>query len=153
MKKYFVLFGAILISTVALSQKVKMKNDIASVDGVPFLKFTTITFGSDYTLRHTDSEEEEISILYLNYKDPNQATNGNPEGKVSWIEVNFLIFNLKCEVDNRTRKAFAKLIYVSKIYLDGKINEEKVKKFVNKYGTRFSDNRPNGNTTIIINNN
>lgn len=152
MKKLIFILTIILFSTISFSQKVKMKGDVVSVDGVPFLKFTTITFGSDYSVKHINADEEEISILYLSYKDPNQSSSGNPEGYVRWIEVNFLNFDLKCEVDNRTRKAFTKLVYLSNLYVDGKINEENVKKFVSKYGTKFSDNRPKSNTTIIINN-
>ena len=152
MKKLFFLFCIMLFSSAGFSQKIKMKDDVASVDGVPFLHFTTITFGSDYSIRHINSEEAEISILYLSYNDPKKVTNGNPDGKVSWIEVSFLNYGLKCEVQNMTRKGFTKLIYLSNIHVDGIINEENVNKFVSKYGTKFSDNRPDGNTTIIINN-
>lgn len=150
MKKFILIFSILFISSVGFSQKVKIKKDIASVEKQPFLKFTTIAFGSDYSIKHVDAEEEEISILYLSYKDPKQSSTGNPDGNVRWIEVNFLPFNLKCEVYNRNRKQFTKLVYLSNIYVDGKINEENVQKFVNKYGTKFSDNRPTGNTTIII---
>lgn len=153
MKKY--LFFALLLGVTLTSfgQKVKIKKDVAIVDGAPFVEFKTITFGSDYSIKHVNSSEEEISILYLDYVDPSKATKGNPEGKVRWIEVNFVTLNLKCEVDSRTRKGFAKMIYLSNLYTDGKLNPDNVQKFVNKYGTKFSDNRPeNGGTTIIINN-
>ena len=153
MKNLLFIFSFLLISTTAIGQKVKMKNDVASIDGQPFLQFTTVTFGSDYSIKHVNASEEEISILYLDYIDPSKATSGNPEGKVRWIEVNFVTLNLKCEVDSRTRKAFAKMVYVSNIYVNGQLNPDNVQKFVNKYGTKFSDNRPQGgNTTIIINN-
>lgn len=151
MNKVFLLISIVFIASVTFGQKVKIKNDIASVDKEPFLEFTTITFGSDYSIKHVDAEEEQISILYLSYMDPSQSSSGNPDGNVRWIEVNFLPFNMKCEIDTRTRKQFTKLIYLSNIYEDGKINKENVVKFVNKYGTKYSDNRPKGNTNIIIN--
>ena len=141
-----------LLITAAYGQKVKLKNDVALVDGTPYITFTTITFGSDYAIKNVKSTEDEISILYLDYTDPTKTSSGNPDGKVRWIEVNFLTFDLKCEVDSRGRKGFAKLLYLSKIYVDDQLNEDNVTKFVNKYGTKFSDNRPGGNTTIIINN-
>lgn len=152
MKKLILLMSIVFIASVGYTQKVKIKKDIAYVDKEPFLEFTTIAFGSDYSIKHVDSDEDEISILYLSYKDPSQSSSGNPDGNVRWIEVNFLPFNLKCEVDTRNRKQFAKLVYLSDIYVDGKINEENVQTFVYKYGTKFSDNRPAGNTNIIINN-
>ena len=136
----------------AFGQKVKIKDDVAIVDKTPFIKFTTITFGSDYSIRNVNATEDDISILYLDYTDPNKVSSGNPDGKVRWIEVNFVTLGLKCEVDSRGRKGFAKLLFLSKIYVDNQLNVENVNKFVNKYGTKFSDNRPNGNTTIIINN-
>jgi hypothetical protein len=142
----------LLFITTAFGQKVKIKDDIAIVDKTPYVKFTTITFGSDYAIKHVNSSEDEISILYLDYTDPNKVASGNPDGKVRWIEVNFVTLGLKCEVDSRGRKGFAKLLFLSNIYIDDRLNEENVNKFVSKYGTRFSDNRPDGNTTIIINN-
>lgn len=153
MKKILMITVVFIVSISSFGQKVKIKNDVAQVDGEPYVEFTTITFGSDYSIKHVNSTEQEISILYLDYVDPSRATKGNPEGKVRWIEVSFLTLNLKCEVDSRTRKGFVKMIYQSNIYVDGKLNPDNVQKFVNKYGTKFSDNRPqNGNTTIIINN-
>ena len=151
MKKIFLLLCISFFASAGFTQKVKMKKDIAYVDKEPFLEFTTITFGSDYSIKHVNAEEEQISILYLSYKDPSQSSSGNPDGNVRWIEVNFLPFNMKCEIDTRTRKQFTKLIYLSNIYEDGKINKENVVKFVNKYGTKYSDNRSKGNTNIIIN--
>lgn len=152
MNKVVLLSSLLLVCFFGFTQKVKIRKDIASVDKEPFLEFTTISFGTDYSIKHVDAEEEQISILYLSYNDPSQSNRGNPDGSVRWIEVNFLPYNLKCEIDTRNRKHFTKLIYLSNIYVDGKLNEENVRKFVNKYGTKYSDNRPNGNTNIIINN-
>jgi len=152
MKKYISLLLLVALVSSAFGQKVKIKNDVAIVDGTPFIQFTTITFGSDYSIKNVKSTEEEISILYLDYTDPNKVSSGNPDGKVRWIEVNFVTLGLKCEVDSRGKKGFAKLLFLSKIYVNDQLNPDNVTKFVNKYGTKFSDNRPTGNTTIIINN-
>jgi len=152
MKKTLSLIFSLLLITTAFGQKVKIKNDVAIIDGTPFVKFTTITLGSDYSIQNVKSSEDEISILYLDYIDPAKTSSGNPDGKVRWIEVNFVTLGLKCEVDSRGRKGFAKLLFRSKIYVNDQLNVENVNKFVSKYGTKYSDNRPAGNTTIIINN-
>lgn len=151
--KRILFIATLIIAGVSYGQKVKISDDIASVDDQPYVKFTTITFGSDYSIKSVSSDVEEISILYLDYNDPQQVSKGNPEGKVRWIEVSFLTLGLKCEVESRTRKGFVKMLYLSNIYVDGKLHVDNAKAFVSKYGTKFSDNRPQtGNTTIIINN-
>jgi hypothetical protein len=151
MSKLLLVAFISLFCSMSIAQKVKIKKDIAYLDKEPFLEFKTIAFGSDYAIKQINSESDEISMLYRSYKDPSQSSTGNPDGHVRWVEVNFIPFDLKCEVDNRTRKQFIKLIYLSNIYVNGKINKENVEQFVNKYGSRFSENRPSESTTIIIN--
>jgi hypothetical protein len=90
--------------------------------------------------------------MYLNYTDPNQVTDSNPQGKVRWVEINFVELNMKCEVSSRTQKGLVRLIYENDLYADGKLDLEKVQRFVNKYGMRFSGNRPSNNVNVIINN-
>lgn len=144
---------ALLILPFALSaQKVKINDDIASVDGTPYLSWEKRNAANEASVRGLDATEEEVYLMYLNYSDPNEISKSNPEGKVRWIEVNFLTLNIKCEISSTTHKGMVKLFYENNLYTAGKLNEANVEKFVQKYGTRFSDNRPGGNVNIIINN-
>mgnify|MGYP001394367376 CR=1 FL=1 len=69
-----------------------------------------------------------------------------------WVELYFPSLDLRCEVNSATRKGLINLLIQHKIYVDGDLNEENVQKLVKRYGMRFSENRPNGNVKIIINN-
>lgn len=139
-----------LLSGAAFSQKVKIKDEIASVDGVPYVQWKTEAMASEISVYPIDSEEEVIFMKYLSYSDPSKINNANPKGMVRWMELNFLGLELKCEIDSRSQKGLVKFLYDNKIFVDGALNEENVKKVIQKYGSNYSTNRPS--TVIIINN-
>ena len=153
MKNALLLIFVSFISISGIAQKIKIKDDIVYVDGEAFLNWEKRSMANESSIWGINADGEEISGLYLNYTDPNKITSSNPEGKVRWIEVNFLTLGIKCEIQTRTQKGFAKLIYQSNIYVDGVLNAENAQKFVDKYGMKFSENRPGNNVNIIINNN
>lgn len=132
------------------AQKVKIKDDIATVDGTDYLKWKKQSAGNEASIYLLDSEDEVIFVRYLNYSDPSRVSKSNPEGKVRWIEINFLTLNLKCEVDSRTHKGLVKLFYDNGLIENNALNQEKIEKFVSKYGTIYSENRP-GSVIIISN--
>lgn len=150
--KYLLLPIALMLAFISLSQKVKIKDDIAYIDGVEYVKYIKKNMANEASIMSLNTEDEDIFISYQDYTDPNKISKSNPEGKVRWIEVNFLTLDLKCEVSSRTHKGLVKLLYENNIYVDGALNAENVELFVKKYGTKFSDNRPGGNVNIIINN-
>ncbi len=45
-----------------------------------------------------------------------------------------------------------KFIILNKLYLDGVLNADNVDTLINKYGMRYTENRPNNGVTVIINN-
>ncbi len=141
-----------LISLNANSQKVKIDDNIAYIDGVEYLKYEKRNLGNEASIRSMTAEGEEIYVMYQDYVDPNMVSKSNPEGKVRWIEINFLTLDLKCEVSSRAHKGLLKLFLENELYTDGTLNAANVEKFVKKYGTKFSENRPGGNVNIIINN-
>lgn len=147
------LLGSVFISNVAYAQKakVKIKDGIAKVDGSPYLKWKKIN-NIEASLSGLTSEEEEIVATWRSYIDPNQVSQSNPKGTVGWIELYFPELDLRCEVDNATRKQLVKLLIQHNIYENDKLNEENVQKLVNRYGMRISANRPNGTINVIINN-
>lgn len=150
--KSLLLLLAILTTFSSISQKVKIDENIAYLDGKAWIKYEKKNMGNEASVMGLESQNEEIFILYQNYNDPNKISNANPEGKVRWLEINFLTLGIKCEVANDTHKAIVKLLAENKVYKDGVLNAENAALLVKKYGTRFSDNRPNGSINIIINN-
>lgn len=134
-------------SQMVQAQKVKIKDDIATVDGADYLKWVKKNGANEAYVYVPNSDEELIFIRYKNYSDPSKVSKSNPEGKVRWVEVKFLTLDLVCEVDTRTHKALVKLIYENNLFENGKMTENNVWNFVAKYGTDYSDNRP---TEVII---
>jgi hypothetical protein len=151
MKKY-TLIAALLISTISMAQKVKLEETMAYVDEVEYIYYEKQNMANDASVKGLKADHEELFLKYLSYTDPNEITKANPEGKVRWVEFNFLDLGVKCEVENHTHKAMVKLIYENNLFVDGKLDQAAAQRFVSKYGTRFSDNRRNGNVNIIINN-
>lgn len=148
------LFLSILFfsnQAIAQKSKVKIKNGIATVDGSPYLKLKKIS-NVEISLFSLKSNEEEVAVSWLNYPDPAKVSSSNPEGLVRWVEFYFPALDLRCEVNSTTKKGLVKLFILHEIYVDGDLNEENVQKLVKRYGMRFSENRPNGNVKVIINN-
>lgn len=149
MKSLTLIFTFILFSTSLSAQKIKFDDGKVTVDGVEFLKWINPT-NLDVSLSGLTTEDEEIFVRWMSYKDPNQISTGNPEGYVRWIELNFLLLDVKCEIMSQTRKDLIRFIITNKLYVDGIFNEENARKLVQKYGTSYSINRPGGNVNIII---
>lgn len=145
-----VLFSFISFS--ALSQKVKIKDHVAYVDGISFLKWNKKTGYNEISVSGINSEKEEIYAMYLDYTDATKISKANPQGIVSYIELNFLTLGKKCEIDSRSQSGLVKFIYENKIYVNDVLNAENVDLVIQKYGMRFSENRPGGKVTIQINN-
>jgi len=151
MKKLLVI-GSFLAVVTAFGQKVKIDENIASVDGVEYIYYEKKNMANDASVHGLSSDHEEMYLTFQSYNDPSQATKSNPEGKVRWIEVNFLDLGLKCEIPSNTHKTVVKMFYENNIFNEGKVDPAAAERFVSKYGTKFSDNRRNGNVNIIINN-
>jgi hypothetical protein len=151
MRKYMLL-SAFLVSAVAFGQKVKLEETIAFVDDVEYIYYEKQNMANDASVKGLKADHEELFLTYQSYVDPNLITKSNPEGKVRWVEFNFLDLGIKCEVQNHTHKAMVKLIYENNLFVDGKIDPEAAQRFVSKYGMKFTEGRRNGNVNIIINN-
>lgn len=152
MKKIFILLLAVSFSTIALSQKVKLKKGIVYIDAVAKHKIKTEAV-SEVTISNIQSDKEEIFAFYKDYKNSDLITKSNPEGKVRWIEITFLDFNKKVEISSRGRKGIIKFLISNKVYVNGIIDEKAIDKIITKYGvSSFSNQRPNQNIRVIINN-
>lgn len=141
MKKIFSLFLLCAIVSVGFAQKVKIKDGIASVDEQPTLKWEKGAAG-EINISGINSTTQEIFATYLSYNDPGKITNSNPEGKVRYIELNFLTLGKKCEIDNRLQSALVKFLLENKVYVDSVFNAENAELVITKYGTRYTENRP-----------
>lgn len=149
MKNILLFLFVSLIASASFSQKTKVKDNIATVDGVPFLNWD-LRNGSEISISGINSTQEEIFAMYLDYLDPNKVTSANPQGRVSWIELNFVTLQKKCEIDSRGQGGLVKFIYENNLYVDNVLNAENVEKLVYKYGMRFSEGRPKGTTVNVF---
>lgn len=141
------LFAFGLFAHSSIAQKVKIKNEIATVDGEEYVKWKRITGANAASVYEIVSGNEVIFVRWLDY---NTSANNDPSTRVSWVEIKFLDLNLTCEVDSRGQKGLVRFFMENNLFVNGELNKEAAQKMVRKYGTNFSENRPE--SVIIINN-
>jgi hypothetical protein len=150
MKKLLLLCLITLLSVTTFSQKIKIEEDIAYLDGAAYLNWKSNgPFDTHISISSLSGTKDEIFVSYLSYTDPKLVSSSNPKGSVSYVELNFIGLDLKCEIEHRTPKGLVKFLIENEIYVGGILNEEKVSILIAKYGMRYSDNRPG--STVIIN--
>ena len=147
--RFLALFLALIPIHQVEAQKIKIEENTASVDGETFIYYERRNMANEASVHGPNTDREEIYITYRNYTDPNQISNSNPEGKVRWVEINFLTLNQTCEVQSNVHKVIVKMLYENGIYENGVFNPEKAQRMVQKYGNHFSENRP-GNIHIHV---
>ena len=125
----------------AFSQKVKIKDEIATVDGEDYLQLKR-NRGTEVSIFELDSTKEVLFARYMSYTDFSLVTRSNPEGKVRWLELKFLTLNLVCEVPSMSQKGLVKLLHENNIFVDGVLNDDNVQTLIQKYGSTYTNNRP-----------
>lgn len=140
--RIFLLSLTILFISSSFAQKITIKDDVAIVDGDPYLHYERRNMNNEASVRGWNADNEEMYIMFRDYIDPSRVSNSNPEGKVRWVEFNFVGLGKICEVESRTHKGLVKIIYDNKVFKDGTLDPDAVDRIVQKYGTSYSDNRP-----------
>ncbi|MBE9575630.1 hypothetical protein [Flavobacterium proteolyticum] len=132
------------------SQDIKLKKGIVTVDNVNWLKYDGCG-GWDQVCTVYNLSGEEIIYMKLLSK-PDTADQ-------KYWKVNFLGVNKSVDLDfsegfGLINGKLLKKFYDAKVVNeDGTLNEERVQRMVEKYGTPFTDKANASSTTIIINNN
>lgn len=150
--KYILILFFVTLSSV--SQEIKLKKEQVLVDGNAWLKYKGCGFFSaDCSLKLLSNNEEIIFIEIIKIPGAEPITQSNKDGNLTYFEIKFLGVNKTIELLD-TYKNIIEIIYNSKcVNEDGSFNEDKLKRLVEKYGTKFSDRldrNTNNNTTIII---
>jgi hypothetical protein len=147
MKKIILLL--FLIPVFAFSQKVKLKDNVVYLDDTAWLHYQDCgAFDQTCSLLDTNNEE----LIFMNWVSvPGQEpiSKSNTDGSLDYVEIKFIGYNKIIEVQKR-QKDIIILLYNSKVINeDFTINEEKIDRLIEKYGTPFSE-RLNQNTNTII---
>lgn len=151
MKSFRAIF--VLICLVALSasaQKVKLKKGDVLVDETAWLKYDGCG-GWDSVCSLINGSGEEIVFIKFIQSEPSTNMLFNKYGAPNYYEVSFLGMNRKIEV-REFFKDIIQILYNGKVVAaDGTLDEDRVNRLVEKYGTSFSDklNRGSNNTVII----
>lgn len=149
--KRIILIAVVLISFCAVSQEVKLKKGQVLIDGNAWLKYIDCG-GFDATCSLLNNNGEEIIFLkWIRVSGVEPITKYNRDGDIMYAEISFLGLNKKFEIQRR-QKDIIEMIYNGRVVnQDGTLNEEKVNRMVEKYGSPFSDRLNAGkNNTIII---
>lgn len=148
MKNIFLIL--LFSSFYGFSQDIKLKKGIVTVDDVKWLKYEGCGgWNQVCTVYNLNSDE----IIYMKLLE----VPGTADDK--YWKVNFLGLNMSVDLDfsegfGLINSKLLKKFYEAKVINeDGTLNEERVKRMVEKYGTPFTDKANTSSTTIIINNN
>lgn len=156
MKTKLIIGSLLLIfslNNISYAQKVTVKDDIVSVDGTPVFSLVSVKYPDGFTLFNLNNEKLAVFNAQF-YTDSKQITPGNPQGRIGYFDITFLNQNLdKCEIRIvGFKKQLAQLIISEGLVKDGKLDETAVKQFCRINGMKFSEDRKNSGTTIIIKN-
>lgn len=153
--KRIITFLILIYSVFGFSQKIKLKKGDVLVDDVVWLKYQDCgSFDSTCSLMGKDGEEI-IFFKWINVPGVEPVTQYNKDGSLRYVEIIFVGQKKKIELQ-KTQKDCIEMIYNSKLVNENStLNQDKVERLVEKYGTPFSDrlNKTNNPSTIIINNN
>ncbi len=146
-----VLFHA--FNSYSQKQKVTVKKDIVSVDETPVFTLVSTSYPDALTLYNLNNEKLAYFFTQF-YSDSRQINNANPQGRVGYFEITFFNESMdKCEIRIvGFKKQLAELIISEGLVKDGKLDDSAVKQFCRINGMKFSEDRKNVGTTIIIKN-
>ncbi|MCB9262002.1 MAG: hypothetical protein H6607_06480 [Flavobacteriales bacterium] len=141
MKKLIILLTALFVGFVANAQKVKIKNEIATVDGVEYVKVKKDPVTASVKNVATLSDSTLIYLKTQSYKDPNRVDAKGVPMSVYYLEVinantGEIYFESGVGIKN-TIKAF----YLENVITANGINEANMQKLAIKYGFDYSRRR------------
>lgn len=132
MLKFIIFFGVLITSAnLSLAQKVKMKNEVVTIDGVEMFNFQKTKFMDEYYFYQLGTKTEVINIA-LN-------RNGTPENndddytKIYFKNSNVVIESKSIWFGLNSAPVIEKLIQENVISIEGIVNEENLKLFYTKY--------------------
>jgi hypothetical protein len=147
MRNFFIVFF-LLVSLISSSQKIKLKDEVVLVDDVAWLKYDGCTGFKYQACSLINNNNDEIIFLKFIVRGTDNMV-FNKGGDPNYYVVSFLGLNKKLEI-RELPKDIIKIIYNAKaVNEDGTLNEEKVNRLVEKYGSSFSSETTNNNTIII----
>jgi hypothetical protein len=152
-KGLFTFLLLVCSSQLFFAQKVTVKKDLVSVDETPVFTMVSTSYPNAYTLYNLNNEKLAYFFAQF-YSDPRQINNANPQGKVSYFDITFFNEAMdKCEIRIvGFKKHLAELIISEGLVKEGKLDETAVKQFCRINGMKFSEDRKNAGTTVIIKN-
>lgn len=139
-------------SSFSQEQKITVKKDLVSVNDSAVFTLVSTSYPDAYTLY--DLNNEKLAVFNAQfYSDSKQITPGNPQGRIGYFDITFFNEAMdKCEIRIvGAKKQLAQLIVSEGLVKGGKLDETAVKQFCRINGMKFSEDRKNSGTTIIIN--
>lgn len=128
LKSVLFLMAFIAIGTTVNAQEVKIKKEIASIDGKEYVRVGDCgMFATECSIRNLEGDE---LISIKSFKDP--RTPG------TYFQLTFVGLDIKIEL-KKTIKPLIKLLYENKVVTEeGKLQPERVKVLFEKYGNQIS---------------
>jgi len=159
MRNLVVIAALLFFAVAAQAQKVEVKGDKIVAEGKEIAAIEKQGCGAlspdcTYYIRNLEGKTL-ITIVEMEFNDPSERTNGNPDGRVRYLRFSFAEGKGVAEVSNPAMlntkpKDVAPLIVKAQLIKDNELDENEVQNFVQAYGTRYSDRQKELNPTVII---
>lgn len=132
MKKVLMILFVGLMVTPIFAQKVKIKNRVASIDNVAFVKWdNNLRISEVCQISHAESDNPILSMKLYYYDKYNAAA--KKYIRTAYYLVRFLDFDGEFKTSMLTKKFFKTLYKSGIINEDGTVDEDKAKKFIRTY--------------------
>jgi hypothetical protein len=149
--KKLILFSIVFLLTLIVSaQKIKLKKGNVLIDGTTWLTYDGCKMFNPVCSLYNTNGDEVVFIKFISVPGEEPITSTNKDGSLTYAEVIFLGEDKKFEIQ-KTHKKILLDIYKAKVVKgDGTLDESKMNRLLEKYGTPFSDRLNKSSNTIII---
>lgn len=150
-KTNIILTLIVFLFTFSVSaQKIKLKKGNVLIDGVTWLTYDGCKLFSPVCSLYNSNGDEIVFVKFISVPGEEPVSKTNTDGSLTYAEVIFLGEDKKFEIQKTHKKIILDIYKAKVVKEDGTLDESKMNRLLEKYGTPFSDRLNSSKNTIII---
>ncbi|MGI4870145.1 MAG: hypothetical protein ACRYFX_03085 [Janthinobacterium lividum] len=147
------------LATSAFAQKIKVENDLVTVDGQPYARIEKDGCGMmdlDCSYHVKSLQNQQLfTVKQVIFNDPGQISASNPEGRTLYLQYIFTASRTTAETSfpatlHLRALDVARKVYQAHLLKEGTLDAEVADTFVLDKGTPFSQRRREINPQVIV---
>jgi len=160
MKSFLLLLISFALATSASAQKIKVEDELITVDGQPYARIEQdgcglIDVDCFYYVKSLQNQRLFV-VKQMSFNDPTQVSASNPQGRQMYLQYVFTAAKATAETSypatlHLRALDVARKVYKAQLIKDGTLNEQLAADFVTNNGTTYSEHRrASSQPTIIV---